>query len=216
MSERPIDDWTEPVEPPLTGPLEAIYRRAERGRGLGLLALFAALESVGIPLPPDFLLAGLCVGAPSRTGRFVSVATVSSVVGGAVAYLTAPRVWENPAIRGFLEERLAFAGYTDQGLRSLHAEYALHGWWAALGAGLRPAAYHAHAFTAGVFSSAEPLVPFLFASVISHLIRFFLIGGTAAFFADLLRPGTARRPATTISVCVVLWIAAVWAGLPGT
>lgn len=216
MSERLTDDWTEPVEPPLRGPVEAVYRFAEQGRGLSLLVAFALLESCGVPFPPDFLLAAFCIGAPHRTKRLVLSATTASVAGGAITYLTAPMLWEMPAVRSFADRYLAFAGFTDSGLRTLNEDYVHHGWWAAFFAGLKPAAFHAHAFTAGVFSSEEPLLPFLFASFLSHAFRFFMIAGVAAFFSDLLRPGTARRPVATFALCFLLWLLTLYWGLPAS
>ena len=216
MSERPADDWTEPVEPPLTGPVEAIYRFSEQGRGLGLLVAFAFLESCGLPLPPDFLLAALCIGAPHRTKRLVFAAALGSVVGGALTYLSAPAIWEMPAVRSFADRYLAFAGYTDTGLRTLNESFVHHGWWAAFFAGLKPAAFPSHAFTAGILSAEEPLLPYLIASFFSHALRFFMIAGAAAFFSDLLRPGTARRPALTFGLCASIWILTLYSGLPAS
>lgn len=215
MVERTVDDWIDPEDPPLSGPLEAVYRRAETGGGGTLLGVFACLQALGLPMPADLLLAAFCTGAPSRTKRFVLIAVAASVLGGSATYWAAAPLWETPAVAAFASEHLEFARFTDKGLRDVHEGYVRHGWWTALFAGLRPVAYHRHAFTAGVFRQEEPFGPFAFASLLSHALRFLAVGGMAAFFADLLRPVTARRPFRTIFIAGAVWLAAVAWGVFG-
>lgn len=205
MTDRTADPPFDDEEPPLTGPLAAFYGWAAAGKGAPLLFTASLLEALGLPLPPDFLLGGLVVGAPWRTKRLVGVCLLGSVLGGAITYFAAPLLWERH--RGAIEARFGFAGYSNEGLRLVHGDFVHHGWWSALFAGLLPVSFHRQAFTAGVFRAEQAFVPFLFATVVAHAFRYLIGAGLAAFFADALKPMTARRPGA--SVLVVLFLAAL-------
>ncbi|MEM8827547.1 MAG: DedA family protein, partial [Pseudomonadota bacterium] len=51
------------------------------------LALIAFLESSVFPIPPDVMLAPMCLARPARAFRLALIATFTSVVGAAAGWL---------------------------------------------------------------------------------------------------------------------------------
>src|SRR5690606_2094340 len=58
------------------------------------LFLLSFAESSFFPIPPDVLLAPLCVGKREKSWWFAAVTTVASVVGGVAGWLIGWGAWE--------------------------------------------------------------------------------------------------------------------------
>ena len=72
------------------GPVRRLYHWvtgwAETRFGIPALATVSFAESSIFPIPPDPLLIALCLGATRYSLVFAAVATLASVLGGAVGY----------------------------------------------------------------------------------------------------------------------------------
>ena len=129
----------------------------------------ALAESSFFPLPPDVLLIALTLGNPANAWWYASVATVGSVVGGALGYGIG---WYGgrPVLQKFMgQDRMDL----------VHQYFQRYESWAILIAGFTPIPYKIFTITAGTMS--QLLVPFVIASVISRGARYYLVAGIIKF-----------------------------------
>lgn len=132
-------------------------------------------ESSFFPIPPDVMLAPMCLATPARAWWFALLTTVTSVAGGVFGYLIGHFAYE--LVQPLVEGRYA-AAY-QQSVNWFNA----WGFWAILVAGFSPIPYKVFTIAAGVLYM--PLLPFILASTIGRGARFFLV-------AALMRWGGSR------------------------
>ena len=141
----------------------AAHRHAER-----YLAALSFAESSFFPIPPDVMLAPMCLAERHRAWRFATTTTVTSLLGGIAGY----------AIGYFLfsaiEPWLHSMGYWEQYLRGKDW-FAEWGVWVVFIAGFSPIPYKLFTIAAG--ASAMALLPFTIASLVGRGARFFLVAG---------------------------------------
>ncbi len=134
--------------------------------GVPALFLLAFAESSFFPLPPDVLLIGLTLGSPGLGFWFATVATVGSVLGGALGYAI-----------GFYGGRPIGKKFMGQERMNLvHDYFQRYEAWAILIAGFTPVPYKIFTIGAGAFY--VNFKTFMVASLISRGARFFLVAGT--------------------------------------
>ena len=132
------------------------------------LSVLSAAESSVFPVPPDVMLAPMCLANPRRAWFFAGLCTVSSVIGG---------------MFGFLVGKLAFSAIEPWLMNSSYApvfeqtvsSFGEHGFWYILLAGFTPIPYKIFTISAGVVGMS-PLT-FLTGSVLGRGGRFFLVAG---------------------------------------
>ncbi len=137
-------------------------------RAPAYLAALSAAESSFFPIPPDVMLAPMCLARPLRSWYFATLCTASSVAGGVAGYLIGRLAF------GWIEPWLAGSAYApafDQAVAAFEA----HGFWYILLAGFTPIPYKVFTISAGVVGM--PLLPFLAGSTAGRGGRFFLVAG---------------------------------------
>jgi membrane protein YqaA with SNARE-associated domain len=154
---------------------------ADTPYGLQALAILALAESSFFPIPPDPLLIALCLGATGGALRFAGVATVSSVLGGVLGYGIGAVAWGS--VSGFFFEYVP--GVTPEAFARVQGIYDDWDFWAIFVAGLTPIPYKVFTISAGAFGINFPV--FVFASVLSRGLRFFLLAGLIYRFGDSIR-----------------------------
>lgn len=137
-------------------------------RAPAILSGLSFAESSFFPIPPDVMLAPMCLAQPRRAWWFAFVCTVSSVLGGLFGYLIGR--WAFEAIEPWLMESV----YADTFLAAV-ASFETWGFAYILLAGFTPIPYKVFTISAGVVGM--PLLPFLAGSVIGRGGRFFLVAG---------------------------------------
>lgn len=139
------------------------HRHAER-----YLAGLSFAESSFFPIPPDVMLAPMCLARRERAWRFSSVTTIASLLGGIAGY----------AIGYFLfsaiEPWLHSMGYWPAYLRG-KTWFDQWGVWAVLIAGFSPIPYKIFTISAGAAVLNFPA--FVIASLVGRGARFFLVAG---------------------------------------
>lgn len=125
-------------------------------------------ESSFFPIPPDVVLAPMCLAEPKRAWWFAALTTVTSVAGGVFGYLIGYFAFDliQPWIAGgkyWEAYQLAVSWFHEWGF------------WAVLIAGFSPIPYKAFTISAGVLGM--PMLPFVVASIVGRGGRFFLVAG---------------------------------------
>lgn len=167
---------------------EPLYRRvlgwsahphAER-----YLAALSFAESSFFPVPPDVMLAPMCLADRRRAWRFAAVTTVTSVLGGIAGY----------AIGYFLidmiEPWLQSSGSYDAYLR-VRDWFAIWGVLAVFVAGFSPVPYKIFTIAAGATVLNFP--GFVIASAIGRGARFFLVAGLIVVGGERMAVGLQRH-----------------------
>ncbi len=134
-------------------------------RYLGLLS-FA--ESSFFPIPPDVMLAPMCLAQRPRAWRFALITTVASLLGGIAGY--AIGYWLFDSLQPWLETTKYWDAYLTGRLW-----FERWGVWAVFVAGFSPIPYKIFTISAGVAMLALP--GFIIASLLGRGARFFLVAG---------------------------------------
>lgn len=162
------------------------------------LAAVAFAESSFFPLPPDLLLAPMSLAEPKKAWRFALIATVGSVVGGALGY----------GIGALLYDTLGhwlvhLYGYEDK-MSALKDTYAKWGALVILIKGFTPIPYKLVTIVSGLLGYNFPL--FLALSVVTRGGRFFVLAAALNHFGDPLRLALERHFAAFIFVMLAIVI----------
>jgi membrane protein YqaA with SNARE-associated domain len=153
-----------------------LYRRAmiwslhpHAPRYLGAMS-FA--ESSFFPVPPDVMLAPMCLANPRRAWYFALLTTLASVAGGLLGYAIGMFALE--AVMPWLQQSRYWSSY-----QTAVEWFERWGVAAVFIAGFSPIPYKVFTIAAGALSMAA--VPFALASLVGRGLRFFLVAGLMAW-----------------------------------
>ena len=143
--------------------LWASHRQAER-----YLGFLSFAESSFFPIPPDVMLAPMCLSNRARAWRFATVTTVTSLAGGIAGYAAGYFLLE------VIEPWLHSMGYWPA---YIMGQQWFNDWgvWAIFIAGFSPIPYKIFTISAGAAAINFP--GFVIASLIGRGARFFLVAG---------------------------------------
>jgi membrane protein YqaA with SNARE-associated domain len=157
------------------------------------LGALSAAESSVFPIPPDVMLAPMCLARPERSWFFAGLCTISSVLGGLAGYLIGKLAFTA------IEPWLMNSGYAGMFQQAVDA-FEIHGFWYILLAGFTPIPYKVFTISAGVVGM--PPLPFLAGSLAGRGGRFFLVAGLIRLGGEKLE-GSLRRWIDTIGWAVL-------------
>jgi membrane protein YqaA with SNARE-associated domain len=129
-------------------------------------------ESSFFPVPPDVMLAPMCLANPRRAMAFALLTTLASVAGGLLGYAIGLLAID-AILPWLLQSRYAGAYETAV------AWFDKWGVWAVFIAGFSPVPYKVFTIAAGALSMA--VLPFAIASIVGRGLRFFLVAGLMAW-----------------------------------
>lgn len=129
-------------------------------------------ESSFFPVPPDVMLAPMCLASPGRAWYFAFLTTLTSVAGGLLGY--AIGFFALDAVLPWLEQSHYWPAY-----QSAVNWFERWGFAAVFIAGFSPIPYKVFTIAAGALSMA--LLPFTLASIVGRGLRFFLVAGLMAW-----------------------------------
>jgi membrane protein YqaA with SNARE-associated domain len=135
-------------------------------RAVRYLAGLSFAESSFFPIPPDVMLAPMCLACPQRAYWLAFVTTVSSVLGGLLGYFIG--LWAIEMISPWLMASRYAPAYA-----LAQQWFEDYGVWAVLLAGFSPIPYKVFTIAAGAASMA--VFPFVIASVLGRGVRFYLV-----------------------------------------
>ena len=123
-------------------------------------------EASFFPIPPDIMLMTMALAKPERAWHYAGLATIGSVLGGALGYFI-----------GAYFLHLIFPYITEFGYEPAFALvqhwFTVWGFVVVFVAGFSPVPYKL--FTIGAGAMSVKFLPFLFASLISRGLRFYLV-----------------------------------------
>jgi len=164
----------------------------------GLFAISFA-ESSFFPVPPDVMLGPMVLARPERAFLYAGLCTLGSVLGGLLGY----------AIGFHLEPvgiwLLTLMGHAD-GQQAFHDWFEKWGLWVILIKGLTPIPYKLVTIASGLAHFS--LITFIWASILTRGLRFFMVAGLLKYFGPAIREEFERRLAlySTIGVVVLVGI----------
>lgn len=140
------------------------------------LFVFAFVESIFFPIPPDILLIALALGMPSKSFRFALNCSLGSVLGAVIGYTLGYYAWisapgEFTGFAKFFFDNIP--GFTIELYEKIRLLFEEWNFWVIFTAGFTPIPYKVFTITAGVFHVNFSM--FLIASAISRSARFFLV-----------------------------------------
>ncbi len=141
---------------------------AKHRRAPYFLAGLSFAESSFFPIPPDVMLAPMCLARPERAWFFAGLTTAASVLGGLFGY--AIGLFAFALIEPFLQGSSYWDSY--QQAVSWFRDW---GFWAVFVAGFSPIPYKVFTIAAGAL--VMPFFPFFLASFVGRGLRFFLVAG---------------------------------------
>lgn len=130
------------------------------------LAAMSFAESSFFPIPPDVMLAPMCLADRARAWRFAAVTTVASLAGGLLGYAIGFFLFD--AIEPWLRESHYWEAYLTG-----REWFDRWGVWAVFVAGFSPIPYKIFTLSAGV--AVLNLPGFVLASLVGRGARFFLV-----------------------------------------
>lgn len=129
-------------------------------------------ESSFFPIPPDVMLAPMCLANPRQAWRLALLTTLTSVGGGLFGYAIGDLATD--AVLPWLQDSRYWPAY-----QTAVEWFGRWGFWAVFIAGFSPIPYKMFTIAAGALSMA--LLPFTLASLIGRGARFFLVAALMAW-----------------------------------
>src|ERR1700746_1713749 len=169
--------------------LDRLYSRALALAGsrhaMWVLAAISFAESSFFPLPPDVLLIPMILARPREAWRLAALCTLASVAEGLVGYAIGYFLFDAVG-RPVLEFYHAMDKY-----EALKAAFAHWGAWIIILKGLTPIPFKLVTIASGV--AQFDLVAFVLASLVSRILRFFLLAALLWRFGGPARGCIERR-----------------------
>ena len=162
------------------------------------LAGFSFTESSFFPIPPDVLLAPMCLAKPKKSFHYALICSIFSVLGALLGY----------AIGYFLFETIGIAILDFYGLADKFDAFAQgfneQGWLVVLLAGFTPLPFKVITIAAG--STAMPLYIMIIAAIISRSARFFIVAALLRFFGPPMKEWIDKNFALATTVGGILFV----------
>jgi membrane protein YqaA with SNARE-associated domain len=182
---RKMYDWT--------------MRQAASERAPAALGIISFIESSFFPIPPDIMLVPMVIANRAKAWWYATIATISSVLGGAFGYFIGSTLFETIG-----KPILEFYG-KGQSLDTFSQWFNELGVWIILAKGMTPFPYKVLTITAGV--THMPFMEFMLASVAARAMRFYLVAGLLYFFGEPIREFIEKRLTLVLTVSLILIIA---------
>ncbi len=152
-----------------------ILRLSSHAKARYYLFVLSFAESSFFPIPPDVMLAPMCLTNKTKIWQFAFITTLGSVLGGVFGYVIGFYGFD------FIEPVINNMGYSESYLLAVRW-FNDWGFWAVLIAGFSPIPYKVFTIAGGVLQM--PFAPFLLASLVGRGARFYLIAFLVRIFGD--------------------------------
>lgn len=157
---------------------------ADTKHGERSLFAIAFAESSFFPVPPDVLLAPLCLGAPKKWFRFATICSLGSVFGGILGYCIGVFLWST--ISSWVYSHLGGLGLSEENFVKFQNWYDQYDFWIVFTCGFTPLPYKVCTISAG--AAEINFIGFIIASVLSRSARFYMVAGLFGWKGERIRP----------------------------
>jgi membrane protein YqaA with SNARE-associated domain len=154
-----------------------IYQRillwSQHKSATSYLAGLSFAEAIIFPIPPEVMLAPMCLTQPRQGFRFASVSLASSMLGAVIGYLLGHYTYE---LLGFVFEALGWVEKIDarvSQLRELSAQSPWQTFWLLVLAGFTPIPLKIFTWASGIVGL--PFLPFMASMLVGRGKRVYLI-----------------------------------------
>jgi|TARA_R100001244_G_scaffold6593_33_gene8407 membrane protein YqaA with SNARE-associated domain len=162
------------------------------------LAGISFAESSFFPIPPDVMLAPMCLAKPERSWWYALVCTIASVLGALLGYAIGYFFFKAVGL-----PILEFYGVTDK-FELFATSFNEQGWIVVLLAGFTPLPFKVITIAAG--STAMPLPILIGAAIIARSARFFLVAALLRFFGPPMKNWIDNNFALATTVVGILFV----------
>ena len=169
----------------LRGLYDWVMRLAAHKRALPALSVISFLESSVFPIPPDVMLIPMVLADRTRAFRIALVCTIASVLGGLLGYAIGYYLFET------LGEWVVRTYGMQAGLAAFRAGFDEYGTWIILIKGLTPIPYKLVTIASG--AAHFDLFTFVWASILTRGLRFFLVAALLWKFGEPIRTFIEKR-----------------------
>jgi len=158
----------------LFGPLyERTLQWARHRNATWLLAFLSFIEAIFFPIPPEVMLAPMCLSQPKRAFWFATVSLAAAMVGAVIGYYLGHYAWQG------LQPLLAKIGLLhsiEEGIalvreKSAHSPWAV--FWFLVLAGFSPIPMKVFTWASGIVG--VPMLPFLLSMLVGRGKRLYLV-----------------------------------------
>jgi membrane protein YqaA with SNARE-associated domain len=163
---------------------DAVMRLSASRHAPRALFVVSFTESSFFPIPPDVMLAPMCLTRPDKAWRYATICTIASVLGGILGYAI------GYYLTGFAQWLLAMLGHSE-GPTVFKAWFDQWGLWVILIKGLTPIPYKLVTIASGLAQFS--FITFIIASVVTRGARFFLVAYVVKTFGPAMLPVIERR-----------------------
>lgn len=160
----------------LFGPLyERTLRWARHRNATWLLALLSFIEAIFFPIPPEVMLAPMCLSQPRRGFWFATVSLAAAMVGAVIGYYLGHYAY------GALKPVLASLHMLDKiehGIALVRAKSVESPWavfWFLVLAGFSPIPMKVFTWASGIVG--VPMLPFMLSMLVGRGKRLYLVAG---------------------------------------
>jgi membrane protein YqaA with SNARE-associated domain len=133
-----------------------------------LLALLSFVEAIFFPVPPELMLAPMCVARPRRGFYYAALSLLGSIAGMFVGYMVGHYAID---LAMPLIEKMGYGAEFED----IKQQAADHGFWLLLIAGFTPVPFKIFTLASGAVGM--PLLPFFAGGAIGRGKRVFLVAG---------------------------------------
>ena len=201
-----MNDLDRPGFHPWQNLYDKVLKWSGHPRAPAILGVLSFTESSFFPIPPDVMLAPMCLARPAKGWFYATVCTLSSVAGGLFGYAVGR--WAFSSIEPWLLNS-AYAGVFEGAV----ASFETWGFAYILLAGFTPIPYKVFTISAGVVGM--PFLPFLAGSILGRSGRFFLVAGLIRLLgergADKLRTWVDFLGWLVLAIAIIGFIVWEWA-----
>jgi membrane protein YqaA with SNARE-associated domain len=169
-----------------------VIRLAGHPRAIPAMGVVSFAESSFFPIPPDVMLVPMILANRRKAFTIALVCTVCSVLGGLLGYAIGFYFFET--IGAWVVKTYGLQA----GLEKFRDEFARYGTWVILIKGLTPIPYKLVTIASG--AAHFDLFTFVWASIVTRGIRFFLVAALLWKFGEPIRAFIEKR------LTLVMWL----------
>jgi len=162
-----------------------VIRLAGHPRAIPILGVISFLESSIFPIPPDVMLIPMVLANRAKAFRIALVCTVCSVLGGLLGYAIGYYFFET------IGDWVVKTYGLQSGLATFRAGFEQYGIWIILIKGLTPIPYKLVTIASG--AAHFDLFTFVWASIVTRGVRFFLVSALLWKFGEPIRAFIEKR-----------------------